>query len=94
MQRGGASSVPRMRSKLAVTGTVSAKGTPGCSAVTRSEQWKSTRKAAQHAPQLRQAKSDIKATPDGSKHQLIVSHMAGISKQRYIINMTAYRAQQ
>ena len=55
MQRGGASSVPRMRTMLGVTGKVIASGTPSPQAKAppaSSAGWKSTRKLTQQAPQL------------------------------------------
>src|SRR5574338_538887 len=51
MQGGGASLVPRMRTRWGNTGTVRAGGTPRPSFPASSEGWKSTRKAAQQAPQ-------------------------------------------
>jgi hypothetical protein len=54
-QRGSASSVPHMRTILAVTGTVIACGTPAPQAKAppaSSTGWKSTRKLTQQAPQL------------------------------------------
>src|SRR5690242_2653354 len=57
MQRGDAASVPRMRTRRRITGTVIASGTPRGVALASSEQWKSTRYAAQQAPQRTQLSS-------------------------------------
>ncbi len=63
MQRGGPSSVPRIRTSVPVTGTVSATGTQPPGEVSRSAMWKSTLTLAQQAPQLRQGSAIVHSAP-------------------------------
>src|SRR5690606_3644421 len=71
-QRAGAASVPRIRTRVAVTGTVSASGTPPGVALASSERWKSTRKAAQHAPHRVQGSSRIVRLVDRAAALLVL----------------------
>src|SRR5574337_1265505 len=56
-QRGGAASVPAMRTSCGSTATASPAGTPRPPGGASSDGWKSTRKAAQQAPQWVQGSS-------------------------------------
>ncbi|MDV7400157.1 hypothetical protein RZS08_52575, partial [Arthrospira platensis SPKY1] len=65
-------SVPRMRTSVAVSGTVSASGTPSEPRLASSEWWKSTRNAQQQAPQRVQWSSRIRVAAFGPAALLVL----------------------